>query len=311
MIINWKIKGSKGNVVRSDNTLLAYFQKYGFNAGKSNRKGVDWLKYKLNELSISYKSLKYLSDILICKLSVMNNPEKPLHSTNTEFITRFEAYAHSLGVQDIGYTKIVPGLLFKDNEALYPNVIVFTLEMDKDKMSTAPSKIAFEMIHGTYSRLNTIAILMATYLRKNGYGAQASPATLGMAHYPPLAEMAGLGCRGWHGLLITPSLGPRQRIAVIFTSIEDLPFAEHNGHLWIADFCKKCHKCVHECPASAIPSELVLDEYGHQKHLDSQKCVAYFSQNYGCSVCIKKCTFNVSSYDKIKRSFQKNQEAKP
>ena len=311
MIINWKIKGSKGNVVRSDNTLLAYFQKYGFNAGKSNRKGVDWLKYKLNELSISFKSLKYLSDILICKLSVMKNPEKPLHSTNTEFITRFEAYAHSLGVQDIGYTKIVPGLLFKDNEALYPNVIVFTLEMDKDKMSTAPSKIAFEMIHGTYSRLNTIAILMATYLRKNGYGAQASPATLGMAHYPPLAEMAGLGCRGWHGLLITPSLGPRQRIAVIFTSIEDLPFAEHNGHLWIADFCKKCHKCVHECPASAIPSELVLDEYGHQKHLDSQKCVAYFSQNYGCSVCIKKCTFNVSSYDKIKRSFQKNQEAKP
>ena len=189
--------------------------------------------------------------------------------------------------------------------AISPNAIILTLEMDKEKVNKAPSKETFNMIHDTYHRLNIITIKLSSYLRQHGFSAQPSPATNGIAHYPPMAENAGIGCRGWHGLLITPEFGPRQRIAMVVTSIDNLPFSNTNEHLWIREFCEKCHKCVRSCPVQAIPNEFELSELGYQKHLNSLKCVDFFSQNYGCSICVKSCIFSNSDYEKIKKSFEK------
>lgn len=70
--------------------------------------------------------------------------------------------------------------------------------------------------------------------------------------YPHLAQNAGLGFKGRHGMVITPEFGPRQRISVIFTSIQNLPVNSSNEHSWVPDFCLKYGGCVKKCPGNAI-----------------------------------------------------------
>ena len=83
-----------------------------------------------------------------------------------------------------------------------------------------------------------------------------------------LAEKAGLGTIGTHGLLISPNVGPRQRIAAVYTSIENLPEINTNEHLWIKDFCTKCKRCVKACPTKAIFAKPKRDHHDTIKHID-------------------------------------------
>ena len=43
---------------------------------------------------------------------------------------------------------------------------------------------------------------------------------------------------GFSGLLITPFNGPTCRLAAVYVSAENLPFAETNEHSWIRDYCE-------------------------------------------------------------------------
>lgn len=88
-------------------------------------------------------------------------------------------------------------------------------------------------------------------------------------------------------MLITPELGPRQRISVIFTSIQNLPVNNLNEYLWVPDFCAKCGKCIRKCLGNAI-----IEKEGKTKIL-KDLC-------HGCTICMKDCSFNKSGYDKIR-----------
>lgn len=244
----------------------------------------------------------YKEDIEICSKSLEDNLRNPKETAGKDFIKKFEEYAYKLGVGDIGYTKVSPELLLEQSVALYPNAIVVTLQMDKEKIDKSPSQETYEMMHDTYARLNKIANELTDFVRKHGYGAQAGLAIGTMVcHYPWLAERAGIGFRGRSGMLITPQFGPRQRLAVIFTSINDLNFYDERNHEWIKDFCNKCGKCSRECPGNAIISASEKDEHGKYKHLDARNC----TKNYGCCNCIKVCLFNNVSYEKLKDNFLK------
>ena len=63
-----------------------------------------------------------------------------------------------------------------------------------------------------------------------------------------IAVAAGLGEIGWNGMVLTPEFGPRQIFGVLLT---DAPLVENplykGEHL-----CKRCFKCVDECPSQAI-----------------------------------------------------------
>jgi epoxyqueuosine reductase len=232
------------------------------------------------------------------------NPDEPLRLVEDGFLKDFEEYARSLGIASIGYAKLPVEYIFKDKAVLFRDAIVLSMEMDREKMSMAPSAETQKMVLETYRDLGYVTNKLAGYLREKGYSVQASHPLGGPALYLPLGELAGMGYHGRHGLLITPELGPRHRLSAIYTSIENLPYTDVNEHEWIADFCRTCGRCIQTCPGKAIREEPVHNSNGTITHIDNTKCFPEFSGNYGCSVCIKECLFNTGSYEENKSGFK-------
>jgi len=241
--------------------------------------------------------------------SIKNNNDNFIHSITDEQLKDFKKYAKSLGIDNIGFTKIPRQLIFKERAICYENAIVLIKEMDKNAISKAPSVTTLKSVFETYDTLGILTNKLTDYLKENNFYAQASHPLGGLVLYPPLAQKAGLGWLGKHGLLITPKFGSRQRISAIFTSINNLPYNKNNKHKWIKDFCDKCNKCVRKCPPKAIFDTAIVHPSKRETHIDRKKCLPYFNKNYGCSICLKECVFSNIDYNKIKESFEKKRIA--
>jgi NAD-dependent dihydropyrimidine dehydrogenase PreA subunit len=235
--------------------------------------------------------------------SVSSNAQSPKTVVDDRFLQQIVKYANHLGVNPIGFTKLPRNLIFKSMAAAYDNAIVLAMEMDEDKIAAAPSPETMVMIMNTYNDLGIAANKIAQFLRANGYGAHAGHPLGGILLYPPLAQKAGIGWYGRHGMIITPEFGSRVRLAAVVTSIQNLPFSQNNEHSWIADFCDACNKCVRYCPMSAILEKPKEHSDGRKTQIISKKCFPYFMENYGCTVCIRVCPFSKKSYPEIKGSF--------
>ncbi|MCK5736188.1 MAG: 4Fe-4S binding protein [Spirochaetaceae bacterium] len=242
------------------------------------------------------------------------NPVKTTVRTRAEddLFPKLEEYARSLGCFGIGYTKVPRNLVFSNYKTLSDNAIVITMAMNKVEIGKAPSMKTGKEVWRTYYSLSSIVNYLADFLREKGYATHAGSPLGGEVNYPRLAQKAGLGYIGKHGLLISPELGPSQRIAAIYTSIENLPVTdsetEPNPHAWIAEFCESCNKCVRKCPSGAIYNIKPVMKDGGPKHIDHIKCALPFSKSMGCSVCIAKCPFFLGDYEKIRKGFS---NAKP
>lgn len=243
--------------------------------------------------------------------SIRKNPKQGKIRISEKELTELKEYVKGIGVSSIGYTKVDRNMIFKDEKILYENAIVFLIEMKKEAINTAPSKIAIKEIFRTYNELGIIVNKVSKYLRKLGFNAMAGPAVGGAVSYVPLAQKAGLGVIGKHGLLITDKdFGPSLRIAAIYTDIENLAFSKENPHMWVKDFCESCNKCVRSCPAGAIYKNSIAVN-GNPKTMqciDNTKCAVPFANNYGCTVCVKSCTFFKGDYNQIKENYIKRQD---
>ncbi|MBU0491155.1 MAG: hypothetical protein KKA73_14650 [Chloroflexi bacterium] len=239
--------------------------------------------------------------------TVDKNPAQPRTHISEAGLAKLEAYARSVGIDDIGYARLSPELVFKNKAVLHENAIVLTMEMDKGRIDTSPSEQSFIEVHETYHHLGRAANQIAGWLRKRGYSTHAGPALMGLALYPPLGQQAGLGWRGLHGLLITPRFGPRVRLAAVFTSIENLPPCSENPHGWIEEYCNLCHRCAKECPPQAILEQPIVHANGRVTCTETDKCFPYFAQNYGCSICIRVCPFQEQDYATLKSHISKRQ----
>ena len=250
-----------------------------------------------------------ISNINRSLTSIEDNPPSPKVFIDKDTLSHFETLAKTLGIVSIGFVKLPRHLVFKDRAVLHDNAIVLTLEMDKDLMELAPSKKTHSMIMKTYDSLGIVSNELTSFLRKEGFSAQAGHPLNGLTLYPPLAEKAGLGWHGAHGLIITPEFGPRIRLAAIYTNIQNLPFFDekNNPHRWIEDFCKRCNRCIRKCPSWAIfeTDQTIQQESGRITHIDNAKCFPVFLEYYGCSICVKECTFNRLSYSTIKKGYDK------
>jgi ferredoxin len=242
-------------------------------------------------------------DIRRSFLSVQENPADAKQEITPEFLTHFSELARAQGVGAIGYTPLPPEAIFQEKGVLFDQVIVLIMEMDAAKMAQAPSRETFRMVMETYYELGRIVNVLTDTLRDNGYAAQAGHPLNGVTLYPLVAQQAGLGWCGDNGLLITPEYGPRQRIGLIYTNIQNLPVAAENEHAWIADLCARCGQCMRFCPSQAIYTEPQKGKSGLVTHIDVDKCFPVFAEQYGCSICIKVCPFNLHPYAQIKKGF--------
>ena len=238
--------------------------------------------------------------------SLKENPSNPRTEITEAELLELEKLAKKKGVGIIGYTKIPNRLVFENKAVLHRNAIVLGFEMQKDKIDTAPSlKCQIEVMR-TYDDLGIVSNKITKYLRKKGFSAHAGHPLMGAALYPPMAQMAGIAFLGYSGIVISPEYGPRFRLTAIYTSIENLPDKTENEHAWIRDYCKQCKRCINECPGNAILNEPIIHPNGQITHVENMKCMPYFVNEYGCSICIKVCPFNNLDYYNLKNNFLKN-----
>jgi epoxyqueuosine reductase len=195
-------------------------------------------------------------------------------------------------------------------------VIVILSPMDYDCIATAPAWTADGTAADGYTQMGVKATQIATFLQGMGYQAVGAGNDLGSS--VPYAIMAGLGEGGRNGALLAPGVGPRVRIAKIYT---DLDFVEYDEpHSWgMTEFCLSCGKCADACPSDAIPKlESENGGYGYEPNYefsdepgytwnnhhgikkfysDAKKCYNFWVENgSACAACIASCTFNEPDY---------------
>ncbi|MCO5192550.1 MAG: 4Fe-4S binding protein [Anaerolineae bacterium] len=248
-----------------------------------------------------------IKEMRISAKSVRANPYTGNTTIDADTLHELETYAYSLGITDIGYTQINTRYIFKRFKILYPNAIVFTMAMDKEKIKQAPAIPSFIEIFRTYYELGVVVNKVADFLRERGFNASAQPAIGGDINMIPVAIDAGLGYSGKNGLLITEANGPRVRLAAVVTDIENLPFAEDNPFHWVRDYCESCNNCVQHCPADAIHMKTITHDDDGPIFIDYTKCAVPFSNDNGCTLCIKFCPFSYSEYDHLKTQFELKQ----
>ncbi len=249
--------------------------------------------------------LSVMKNINLSVDSLDKNPIGPAAVASIEFLNDLRAFAKSHGVDPLEFVKLPRDLIFQHMGVLYDNAIILAMEMSQELIDKAPSQDTMNMVFETYDELGIAANKIAEFLREKGFGAQADHPLGGLVLFPPLAQKAGIGFVGKHGLLITPEFGSRVRLAAVYTSIENLPFAEQNDHSWIADYCSSCGLCIRGCPPRAILNESIVHDTGQTTNIKQAECFEYFLLNYACSLCIKVCPFSKKSYSDIKTSFEK------
>ncbi|MHA2363986.1 MAG: 4Fe-4S dicluster domain-containing protein [Candidatus Hodarchaeales archaeon] len=290
-------------------TGLENFVKFNNDSPERFEIVLESLKYPANKLKL-FNSLRTMRIIP----SNMKNIKRSLTSfdhnstalnkmISENLLQEFESFAKSLGVSSIGYTKLPKNLIFKNKAVLHDNAIVLSMEMDKEKIEQAPSSKTAVMIMKTYDDLGKASNQLSKFLRNNNFSAHAGHPLGGLVLYPPLAELAGIGYRGKHGLMITPEHGPRVRLTAIYTSIENLPFAEKNSHEWIQHFCEKCIRCIRKCPGFAIYDDPIRNSNGLLTHIKNDQCFPVFLEYHGCSICVKECPFSRVEFHKLERQF--------
>ncbi len=171
--------------------------------------------------------------------------------------------------------------------------IAISVEMDHEMLNSAPHMPTVMESARQYARSGQIAVILAAAIRALGYPARAHIDGNYRVIAPLVAKQAGLGEIGRMGLLMTPRLGPRVRLAVITT---DLPLSV-DPPTWdpaMIDFCTHCTKCAAVCPSQAIPA-------GDRQHhpdgtlrwkINPERCYTYWTAiGTDCGRCMAVCPY--------------------
>jgi ferredoxin len=160
-------------------------------------------------------------------------------------------------------------------------------------MSSAPAGTSVMESSEQYLRSGVLALKLAAFIRELGYGATAHIDGNYELLCPLVAVDAGLGTIGRMGLLMTPRLGPRVRIAVVTTELELIPSGGEPDRTTI-HFCHLCKKCAVNCPAAAIPQGPQIHREGANRwRINSEKCYHFWTlSGTDCGRCITVCPFS-------------------
>ena len=219
-------------------------------------------------------------------------------------VTRFlKAWALKLGAHSVGATRLEDYHLYthvgrgreygEEVELDHTFALALTVEMDKEMVDRAPrGPTAMESAH-QYLRCGAMAVQLADLLRRLGYRARAHVDGNYRVICPLVARDAGLGELGRMGLLMTPRLGPRCRIAVVTTDFPLVPDERHRD-LTVIDFCRRCLKCADACPSRALPFGDPEDHAGVRRwKVDAEACFTLWCRlGTDCARCMAVCPYS-------------------
>lgn len=171
--------------------------------------------------------------------------------------------------------------------------IALTVEMNHAAVASAPyAPIVMESAQ-QYLNAGAIAVQLAEFIHALGYPARAHIDGSYRVICPLVARDAGLGEIGRMGLLMTPELGPRVRLAVVTT---DLPLVldQVQRDTSVLDLCTRCKKCAETCPSKAIPfGDREQIEGALRWQINSEACFTYWCMvGTDCGRCMSVCPYS-------------------
>jgi len=216
---------------------------------------------------------------------------------------RIKGFSKFLGADLVGITRLnqayvysnigrSPGKWGAEIKLDHKYAVVFAIKMDNKMIKNAPHHIVTTESAVKYLKVSQIALVVARYINLLGYEARAHVDNNYRVMCGPIAADAGLGELGRLGLLITPTFGPRVRLAVVTTNI---PLScDKKITFGVQDFCEVCRKCAINCPSGAIEKGNKKEVKGVEKWQSSQeKCFRYWcTVGSDCSVCLKVCPYS-------------------
>ena len=218
----------------------------------------------------------------------------------SRFLKRWtlELGAHSVGITRLEehhkYSRIGRGAQYGEPVRLdHECAIALTVEMDKTMVDCAPLAGTVMESAQEYLKSGNIAVQLAAFIRGLGYRARAHIDGNYRVLCPLVARDAGLGEIGRMGLLMTPRLGPRVRIAVVTTDFP-LELDERRPDPSLIDFCRHCEKCATACPGLAIPKgDRSKIEGVRRWQISQEKCFTFWCQvGTDCARCVKVCPYS-------------------
>lgn len=175
----------------------------------------------------------------------------------------------------------------------HTHAIALTVPMERNMVRNAPYAATVVESSRQYVNSGMIALELAQFIRNLGYPARAHIDGEYEVVCPLVARDAGLGEIGRMGLLMTPRLGPRNRIAVVTTSLPLQP-NQPKANYPVLEFCRICKKCADTCPARAIPFDDRKPIKGILRwQINQEKCFTYWAKTgTDCARCISVCPFS-------------------
>lgn len=266
--------------------------------GLLSEKSLYYHPFVFSSAQVNFEIIDYLQ-------KAINHPvSKNSKRVKEENLSRYvKSWAQHLGVHSIGITDIQDYHLYtkrgrgenigKPVEQKHKFAIAFTIEMDFRNVQSAPaSSIVFESSQ-QYLKSATIALQLASFLKNLGYDSRAHIDGDYEVICPLVAYDAGLGEIGRMGLLITPKLGPRVRIAAVTTNAP-LQVDKAKPDPSVTEFCKFCKKCADCCPGRSIPFDSMKEIDGVLRwQINSEACYRYWCiSGTDCGRCISVCPFS-------------------
>ena len=178
------------------------------------------------------------------------------------------------------------------NDTRHTHAIVFTSEMAHEMVHSTPHVPAATESAVQYMHLANIGIALAMYLSKLGYSARAHIDGNYQLLATAVAHDAGIGELGRLGLIMTPTHGPRVRLAVVTTELdlnEDTPV-----NFGVQHFCEICKKCADNCPSNSIETGSKKEVRGVVKWQSQMETCYKFWRTAGtdCAICMAVCPYS-------------------
>ena len=247
----------------------------------------------------SFKSVAAFHTIL----DEENLPEQQVKTDPAKMSRFLKLWSKKLGALSTGITELKEYHLYstigrgerygEPVELNHAYAIALTVEMEKLLLDRAPHGPTVMESAQQYLNSGAIAVQLAEFIRNLGYSARAHIDGSYRVVCPLVARDAGLGEIGRMGLLMTPELGPRVRIAVVTT---DLPLVvdERIRDLTIIDFCERCRKCADVCPSKAISFAGQEEINGAMRwQINSEACFTYWCTiGTDCAYCMRACPYS-------------------